>query len=85
MISPVLQQTQQTFVDANGQQFVMIPVNLSQNPLLQYAPANVSTTFSTGPIRGRGQLHGRGQGERFGRRPVKQLGILMLIVSIVHL
>ena len=40
MVSPVLQQTQQAFVDANDQQFVMMPVNLGQNQLLQYEPAN---------------------------------------------
>ena len=58
-------QTQHTFVDAKAQQFVMMPVNTGQNPLVQLAPASGPTLFSTGRTRGRGQLQGRVHGGRF--------------------
>ena len=51
MVAPVVQQAQQTFVDANGQQVVMMPINMGQ----QYVPENIPAMLSTGSVRGRGQ------------------------------
>ena len=88
MVTPVIPQitqTQQTFGDTNGQQFVMMPVQMGQNPLIQYAPENVPKMFSTQPVRGRGQLRGRRRSGRFGRDLRNIQVFSMLIAWIVHL
>ena len=58
----------QTFTDANGNQFMMMPVSTGQAfPMLQAATSSGQMNFSSGSRGGRFRGRGRGYGERFSR------------------
>ena len=66
----------QTFVDANGNQFMMMPISTGQAfPVMQTATTSGQMNFSSGSRGGRFRGRGRGYGGRFSRGSTKHSGI----------
>jgi len=65
---------QQTVVDANGQQFILMPFNQGQMPATNYAQMD-GPAFNAGRHQSRGQLRGRGRSGRFKRGFTRHSGI----------
>ena len=78
MVQPILptSNVQQTFTDASGNQFLMVPVSTGQAlPLINTAPTSGQVSFNTGSRGGRFQRGGRGYRGRFNRGSTKHSGI----------
>ena len=66
----------QTFADAYGNQFFMVPVSMGQAPpMIQTAPKSGQMNFNSGSRGVRNQKGGRGFRGRFNRGSTKHSGI----------
>ena len=80
MVQPILQTSNvpQTFTDASGNQFLMVPVSTGQTlPVINTiaTPTSGQVNFNAGSCGGRYQRGGRGYRGRFNRGSTKHSGI----------
>ena len=87
MVRPILQTSNvpQTFTDASGNQFLMVPVSTGQTlPLINTTPTSGQVYFNTGSQGGRFQRGGRGYRGRFNRGSTKHSVFFYAYCMIVH-